>query len=159
MTRSIEATAARVRHVTVNEAKTTVAWCLPASKTDTKALSATRTHRCHCGADQSSAQAHRNKNCPYHVMYDNIQLIAKVFSMNLQDEAFLDMPLFPSLRQHAWDDSLPEGKATRWPRWLNKARDNKIDGNMKVFTVVYTAAAWRVATLMRDGQAWHKAAA
>ena len=96
MTRSIEATAARVRHVTVNEAKTTVAWCLPASKTDTKALSATRTHRCHCGADQSSAQAHRHKNCPYHVMYDNIQLIAKVFSMNLQDEAFLDMPLFPT---------------------------------------------------------------
>jgi hypothetical protein len=29
-------------------------------------------------------------------MYDNIQLIAKVFSMNLQDEAFLDMPLFPT---------------------------------------------------------------
>ena len=29
-------------------------------------------------------------------MYDNIQLIAKVFSMNLQDEAFLDMQLFPT---------------------------------------------------------------
>ena len=44
---------------------------------------------------------------------------------------------------------------TDWRFWLNKARGDK----MKVFTVVYTAAAGRVATLMRDGQAWHGAAA
>ena len=36
---------------------------------------------------------------------------------------------------------------------------DKLDGNKKVFTVVYTAAARRVATLMQDGQAWHGAAA
>ena len=44
--------------------------------------------------DKSSAHAQRHKNCPYHVMYDNIQLIAKVFIMNLRDEAFPDMQLF-----------------------------------------------------------------
>jgi hypothetical protein len=33
---------------------------------------------------------------PYHVMYDNIRLIAKVFSINLQDEALLDIPLLPT---------------------------------------------------------------
>ena len=44
---------------------------------------------------------------------------------------------------------------TDWRFWLNKARCDK----MKVLTVVYTAAAGRVATLMRDRQAWHGAAA
>ena len=44
---------------------------------------------------------------------------------------------------------------TDWRFWLNKARCDK----MKVLTVVYTAAAGRVATLMQNGQAWHGAAA
>ena len=52
----------------------------------------------------------------------------------------------------------------RWEQYgtdpqTDKSRGDKIDGNLKVFTVVYTAAARRVATLMRDGQAWHGAAA
>ena len=59
-----------------------------------------------------------------------------------------------------WAQYGTDPQTEKWRRfWLNKARGDKIDGNMKVFTVVYTAAAWRVATLMRDGQAWHEAAA
>ena len=45
--------------------------------------------------------------------------------------------------------------ATDWRFLLNKARRDK----MKVLTVVYTAAAGRVATLRQNGQAWHGAAA
>ena len=59
-----------------------------------------------------------------------------------------------------WAQYGTDPQTDKWRRfWLNKARGDKIDGNMKVFTVVYTSAAWRVATLMRDGQAWHEAAA
>ena len=59
-----------------------------------------------------------------------------------------------------WAQYGTDPQTDKWRRfWLNKARGDKIDGNMKVFTVVYTAAAWRVATLMRDGQAWHESAA
>ena len=59
-----------------------------------------------------------------------------------------------------WAQYGTDPQTDKWRRfWLNKARGDKIDGNLKVFTVVYTAAAWRVATLMRDGQAWHGEAA
>jgi len=48
----------------------------------------------------------------------------------------------------------------RWAQYGTDPQTDKSRGDkMKVFTVVYTAAARREATLTRDGQAWHEAAA
>lgn len=48
MTRGIEASATKTKHMAFDESRITVSWCLLASKTDWKAMSATRTHRCRC---------------------------------------------------------------------------------------------------------------
>ena len=49
LTRGIEASAAKVKHIAFGSgSEWTVSWTLPASKTDVKALGATRTHRCIC---------------------------------------------------------------------------------------------------------------
>ena len=57
--REIEASHARIQHLTFDHESKTVAWLLPSSKTDVAALGATRKHACSC--EVLSPQL-----CPYH---------------------------------------------------------------------------------------------
>ena len=57
LTRGIEISAARVRHIEIHTDSHTVDWNLACSKTDPKALGAVRTHGCACAQRESSIDA------------------------------------------------------------------------------------------------------
>ena len=87
LTRGIEATATRTA------CRLTVSWTLPASKTDVKALGATRTHCCTCQRGGNSAWGDkRDSLCPYHMMRDLIDLNESLFDEYRSGE----LPLFSS---------------------------------------------------------------
>ena len=77
--REIEASQAQRQHVEVDENLKKIAWRLPSSKTDWKALGATRCHSCSC-------EFAPTKQCPYHCM------VAQLESIGKDAEA----PIFPS---------------------------------------------------------------
>ena len=79
MMREIEISLTRVCHIKLNVASGTLAWLLPASKTDPKALSVTRTWSCVCAV--------RPELCPVHIMEQRLSSFMHVAS---------DTPLFPS---------------------------------------------------------------
>lgn len=78
--REIEASQAKVRHITVDHSLCKITWRLPSSKADWKALGAERSHRCSC---QFSDRA----LCPYHCM------VAHLESVGIDP----DQPLFPTI--------------------------------------------------------------
>ena len=63
--REIEASSAKPEHVKQDQEGRMIHWKLPSSKTDWKALGATRTHTCNC-------EARRNVACPYHAMSEQL---------------------------------------------------------------------------------------
>ena len=65
-------------------------WCLPASKTDVKALSATRVHRCICEAHSTLATI-----CPFHLAKEYLDLLAALFGEAGDEDA---LPLFPTCK-------------------------------------------------------------
>ena len=64
--RELEASRARVRHITLQADTRTVSWLLPSSKTDVAALGATRRHSCSCSVLQAGL-------CPYHLVVELIR--------------------------------------------------------------------------------------
>ena len=91
MTRGIEASAARLSHIRLGMKNLTVSWCLPASKTDTKALGAERTHRCTCSEHCDEDPFGEGLDCPYHVASANCDMLRQLFP-NTKDEL---IPFFP----------------------------------------------------------------
>ena len=84
--REIEAAWACAGDITIDHARKTVAWFLPVSKTDPRALAVTRSWGCLCTSLQLGL-------CPYHLFVDYLQLLRA----NFGDGADLprDFPLFP----------------------------------------------------------------
>eukprot|EP00435_Cladocopium_sp_Y103_P016081 s625_g4.t1 len=66
--REIEASNAIREHITVNKTEKKIEWRLPCSKTDWRALGATRSHTCSCELAPSS-------HCPYHNMVAQLECI------------------------------------------------------------------------------------
>jgi len=92
LTRGIELAFAEVAHVTVNENNKTVAWMLPASKRDPKALGETRTQACVCIKVPSKAEL-----CPFCIMVENINFVKANFGGDeLGSAGLARMPLFPN---------------------------------------------------------------
>jgi hypothetical protein len=77
MTREMEFANAELRSVSLNPVRRTVAWTLPACKTDTAALGATVTHGCCCG--DASGQIRPSPLCPYHLFYAHLRAYFKKF--------------------------------------------------------------------------------
>jgi len=88
MTRSIEMTAARVKHMEINVKLLRVHWALPASKTDVQALGVSRSHCCLC-----SSHPHLIMICPFHTAVAYLKILKNAFGAN---ENFDDFPLFPN---------------------------------------------------------------
>eukprot|EP00439_Symbiodinium_sp_Y106_P050425 s358_g6.t1 len=59
--REIEASHAKIKHLTIDTSTNTVSWLLPSSKTDVTALGATRRHACACSVLPFEL-------CPYHTV-------------------------------------------------------------------------------------------
>ena len=83
--RELEASSAKLKHVTVDSQSKVVRWRLPNSKTDLAALGATRSHSCCC-------QSARDPICPYCDMVDQIAWVRSSFP-SLGEDA----PVFPSV--------------------------------------------------------------
>ena len=64
--RELEASRARVRHITIQADTRTVSWLLPSSKTDIAALGTTRRHSCSCSVLPAGL-------CPYHLVVELIR--------------------------------------------------------------------------------------
>ena len=64
---------------------------LPASKTDTQAFGASRSHRCGCG------QGRESPGCPYHAAWDQLPWLRRTFPMHFDPlgHPHRDLPLFP----------------------------------------------------------------
>eukprot|EP00435_Cladocopium_sp_Y103_P032253 s2001_g8.t1 len=88
--REIEASYSLTSHVDIDEEAYKVSWRLPSSKTDWKALGATRSHTCSCEFTTKS-------QCPYHSVVDHIKALGPKYSG----------PMFPG------SDGLPATK-TGW---------------------------------------------
>ena len=107
MLRGIEASAAKIGDLTFHPEKRELSWCLPASKTDVKALGAVRSHTCKCIAppyahdwgplDDDIFDEHdpsQQGHCPYHVARAYVSLLKEVFDTS-DAEIFKALPLFP----------------------------------------------------------------
>ena len=94
MTRGIEASAAKIKHIKFESAGPfTVAWTLPASKTDVKALGSVRTHKCICAKGGSPAWSdNRDRICPFHIMLELVALVTTLWEGSNTG----DPPLFPT---------------------------------------------------------------
>ena len=93
MTRGIEASAARTAHIRFDHKRLSSERNLPASKTDIKALGASRAHTCTCSSGNAS-ERDRDPICPFHIALDNMNLVYELFgSCTSQDH---DLPLFPN---------------------------------------------------------------
>ena len=91
--RGIEASAARFRDVSINHDRKIVSWTLPVSKTDVRALGATRTHACICADRPTLAHI-----CPYHVATRHADLArALLLGLGHAEEDIGDLPWFPSM--------------------------------------------------------------
>ncbi|CAE7215243.1 Eef2k, partial [Symbiodinium sp. CCMP2456] len=75
--REIDASRARVKHITVDWGTKTISWLLPSSKTDVAALGATRKHSCSCAVLHPEL-------CPFHCMVLLLQ------GKRPQDPVFVD---------------------------------------------------------------------
>ena len=81
LTREIELSATLRRHVRLDEARMTVSWTLPATKTCTQGELTERTHKCMC-------KTLPQQLCPYHCMVDTLILTTPAY------ERTDDGPLF-----------------------------------------------------------------
>ena len=100
-TRGIEASAAKRRDVRINEDKNEVAWNLPASKRDPKALGEERTHGCLCD-EQTGSQL-----CPFHAMKTWLEQLQRLFPEDMEHGSG---PLFPTYGgQHASNEATVKG--------------------------------------------------
>ena len=70
VTREIEASVARVAHITVDHKTQSVTWLLPASNRDLIAVGEVRTHVCGC------TNVSRHRGCSYHVFVDCFKVLA-----------------------------------------------------------------------------------
>ena len=114
--REIEASQAKVKHVSVDRAHLRIDWRLPSSKADWKALGAVRSHKCACNFMPWAA-------CPYHAMFDHLQVIG-------QDP---ETPVFPTSQgtpasKQGWADTfqalakllqLPACNPSKWCKMLD----------------------------------------
>ena len=89
VTREIEASAARVAHITFDHETQSVTWLLPASKRDLFAVGEARTHGCGCTTGS------RHPACPYHMFVDYFRVPAAKFGEDF-DSIHRNLPLFPS---------------------------------------------------------------
>ena len=88
--REVELGNACLEDVTVLEG--TVHWSLPASKTDIKALGATRSHKCACGGIYGSRSLLLPSLCPACNMIDQVEWVKHTF----QHKPHVGLPLFPT---------------------------------------------------------------
>ena len=91
--REIEASHAVRAHITVDDKKKLVSWRLPSSKTDFRALGATRNHSCSCEFSPP-------EQCPYHRMVEHL------LAIGVDD----DSPVFPAMEgspatKQGWADT------------------------------------------------------
>ena len=93
--REIEFSNAELRSIAINSVQRTVAWTLPASKTDSSALGETVTHGCCCTWERSGRAA--SLLCPYHLFRDHIAAYQSLYPQrfNARGEARRGHPLFP----------------------------------------------------------------
>ena len=90
LVRSIEMTAAKVKHMTLDDKLLRVHWALPASKTDIQALGISRSHRCLC-----TSHPDLMKICPFHTAVQYLKLMKEFFK---EKNDFADLPLFPNAK-------------------------------------------------------------
>ncbi|CAE7838251.1 unnamed protein product [Symbiodinium sp. CCMP2592] len=89
--RELEASRAKVRHITLDFGAKVAAWLLPSSKTDVAALGATRKHSCSC------AVLHPDL-CPFHTLASLVQ------GKQPEDPVFVDLDGCPPSK-HGWADT------------------------------------------------------
>ena len=89
VTREIEASAARVAHITVDHKTQLVTWLLHASNRDLFAVGEVRTHVCGC------TNVSRHRGCPYHVVVDYFKVLAAKLAECFHS-IHRNLPLFPS---------------------------------------------------------------
>ena len=87
--REIELSTVRAGHLSLHGG--VVSLLLPASKTDTQAFGASRSHRCGCGQGQESP------GCPYHAAWDQLLWLQRTFPSQFDrlGRPLRDLPLFP----------------------------------------------------------------
>ena len=86
MTRELEIGCAQIQHLTVDVGHLAIDWCLPASKTDVKALGKLRRWECVCtGLDDVP--------CPVHAVLDQLRLLEAKFGAARVSGSW---PVFPS---------------------------------------------------------------
>ncbi|CAE7389519.1 unnamed protein product [Symbiodinium natans] len=100
--REIEASHARIQHLTFDHESKTVAWLLPSSKTDVAALGATRKHACSC--EVLSPQL-----CPYH------SVLRLVGSRGPLEPVFVDINGAPPSKAGWADTARALGVPVSWP--------------------------------------------
>ena len=87
--REIELATVRAGHLSLHGG--VVSLLLPASKTDTQAFGASRSHRCGCG------QGRESPGCPYHAAWDQLLWLRRTFPLHFDSlgRPHRDLPLFP----------------------------------------------------------------
>lgn len=90
LTRELEMASAAASHFTMNCLAGEITWDLPVSKTDTRALGATRTWGCTCAGDV-------NTPCPYHAAFRQFDKIRN--TSNRVGIPLSGMPMFPTIER------------------------------------------------------------
>jgi hypothetical protein len=93
MLRAVEASLALWQSITLDPGRSLITWCLPASKTDPKALGKIRSWGCVC-IDSEDAEVAALR-CPYHAILRQRAAVCAAFDCRIADLSGL--PVFPTL--------------------------------------------------------------